>query len=441
MSPQLYQSIQLMSLPLADLQLKVKEEIEKNPALEGIVDKNELSSGDLNGTQEEWDPFENSSDPGHQPSSGSFSGDEDSKRKFLEGAVSRQESLQEHLLEQLHFLKLSAKEMEIGERVIYNLDVNGFHKEDPRLLVVPDEEDILERLIVKIQHMEPEGCAAENFIESLQIQASCKENSPLGTEIFIQDHLSNYRDSKKPAIASAMGISQEKLEEMLLFLRTLTPFPGRLYNSSPTNFIIPDLTIRREEGEIRIFLNDSQIPELSVNEYFEDISKDSEVDKEARTYANHKVKDAKWLISSIEQRNKTLLKTAKAIVEFQHKFFHEGPRALAPLTLKDVASEIGVHEATVSRITTNKYVQTEWGILELKYFFTNSISGAGSTGSEHSKEAVKLKIKDIIEEYTGAKRLSDQKISDILSSRGISLARRTVAKYRKELDIDSSFHR
>jgi len=441
MSPQLYQSIQLMALPLADLQLKVKEEIEKNPALESMPEKNDLPTKEMNTSQDDYDPFENSSDPGYTKGSGSFTGDEDSKRKFLEGAISRGESLHEHLISQLHLLRLNEEEMEIGERVIYNLDENGFHKEDPTLLVREDQEERLEKIIVTVQHLDPVGCGAADFIESLMIQASSNENTPLKTDLFIQEILPKFRESQKDKYAEQLGMDQEEFEELLTFLKNLTPYPGRLYSSDPTDFIIPDLTIRKEEGEIRIYLNDSQIPELSISSYIEDISQDKSIDSKSRSFASSSVKDARWLINSIEQRNKTLLKTAKSIVEFQKDFFNRGPRYLAPLTLKDVAAEIGVHEATVSRITTNKYVQTEWGILELKYFFTNSISGAGSTGSSYSKESVKLIIKDIIEEYSGAKRLSDQKISDILKSRGISLARRTVAKYRKELAIDSSFHR
>jgi RNA polymerase sigma-54 factor len=160
-----------------------------------------------------------------------------------------------------------------------------------------------------------------------------------------------------------------------------------------------------------------------------------------KRFVKSKVKDARWFIHSIRQRNDTLLKTAKAIVEFQRDYFLKGAKYLVPLTLKDIAGEVGVHEATISRITNGKYVQTEWGIFELKYFFTNSISGAGSSGSRFSKEGVKEVIKEILEEESGKEHLSDQGIADLLASRGIKLARRTVAKYRKELDISSSYKR
>jgi len=181
---------------------------------------------------------------------------------------------------------------------------------------------------------------------------------------------------------------------------------------------------------------------LGLNPFFTNIQNHPEAQKlkEVKQFVNNRVKEARWFIQSIHQRNQTLLKVAKAIVEFQRDFFLKGPKYLRPLTLKDIAQEIGVHEATVSRITTSKYIQTEWGIFELKYFFSNSISGAGSTGSQYSKEAVKQIIKEIIEQE-GGKNLSDQKIADLLSKRGIQLARRTVTKYRKELAISSSYDR
>jgi RNA polymerase sigma-54 factor len=208
--------------------------------------------------------------------------------------------------------------------------------------------------------------------------------------------------------------------------------------------VTPDVVVRRVEGDFRIVLNDDEIPALEVNPYYREMaeSRENDAQKEARRFSKEKVRDARWFIRSINQRNATLMSIARSIVEFQRKFFLYGPKHLAPLTLKDVASEVEVHETTVSRIVNAKYIQTEWGIFPLKYFFSNSISGAGSSGSRYSKEAVKQIIKEIIEEYGNRKkRLSDQKISDILKKRGISIARRTVAKYRGELAIESSYYR
>jgi RNA polymerase sigma-54 factor len=199
--------------------------------------------------------------------------------------------------------------------------------------------------------------------------------------------------------------------------------------------------VKLKENQFVIILNDEEIPVLGVNPFFSDIQDSEETkQKDVKQFVSASLKDARWFINSIHQRNQTLLKVARAIVEFQRDFFVRGPKSIKPLTLKDIASEIGVHEATVSRITTSKYVQTEWGLFSLKYFFSNSISGAGSGGSRFSKEGVKQIIKEIIGLEGGA-GLSDQKISDLLAKRGIQLARRTVTKYRKELDISSSYER
>ena len=197
------------------------------------------------------------------------------------------------------------------------------------------------------------------------------------------------------------------------------------------------------EGEYHPILNDEEVPVLGVNEYYTQLLRENTArdQKEVRSFVRDHVKDAQWFIRSINQRNQTLLRISKSIVEFQRDFFRRGPKYLKPLTLKDIAQAVDVHETTVSRIANSKYIQTEWGIFELKYFFTNSISGAGSTGSQFSKEGVKERIREIIEEHSGSKRLSDQKIADILAERGIKIARRTVAKYRKELDILSSYDR
>jgi RNA polymerase sigma-54 factor len=200
--------------------------------------------------------------------------------------------------------------------------------------------------------------------------------------------------------------------------------------------------VKLKDGQFVIILNDEEIPVLGVNPFFEGIQGAARREKlkELRQFVSEKIQHARLFINAIQQRNLTLLKVARAIVEFQRDFFINGPKYIKPLTLKDIAAEIGVHEATVSRTTTSKYVQTEWGIFELKYFFSNSISGAGSSGSRFSKEGVKQVIKEIIAEE-GGRGLSDQKISELLAARGISLARRTVTKYRKELDINSSYNR
>ena len=232
----------------------------------------------------------------------------------------------------------------------------------------------------------------------------------------------------------------DDVQEALEYIKGLTPFPGRLFSSDKPTYVVPDVMVVMREGQFVLIMNDEEIPVLGVSDSFSDMA-NADAARDVKRFVKSKVKDARWFIHSIRQRNETLLKTSRAIVEFQRDFFLNGPKALVPLTLKDIAGEVGVHEATISRITNGKYIQTEWGIFELKYFFTNSISGAGSSGSRFSKEGVKQVIKEILEEETGDRHLSDQGIADLLEKRGIKLARRTVAKYRKELDISSSYKR
>ena len=441
MSPQMYQSIQLMALPIQDLKLKIAEEIEKNPALEEVERDRTASLETVSEKKsDDFDPFENSSDPGYQKSD--VTG-EDTKRKFLEGAVSRTESLQDHLLWQLHMTKLSEDEIRVGELLISNLNDQGFHMEAPESLVSEEDKPILEKMISLIQEFDPVGICVANHRESLLVQSRFREDMPEEVERVLTEFMELLEKGKYNEIIRQLKISRERWDRIMNFLQSLDPYPGSIYSRSSYDYVIPDLIVRKKEGEFVIVLNDEEIPVLRINSFFEGIHEGGTAaeDKKVKQFVNGRVRDARWFIGTINQRNMTLLKTATAILEFQRDFFRKGPKYLNPLTLKDVAGEIGVHEATVSRITTNKYVQTEWGIYELKHFFSNSISGAGSGGSKFSKEGVKEVIREIIEESSGEKKLSDQKISDLLSKKGINIARRTVAKYRKELDINSSFRR
>ncbi len=446
MSPQLYQSIQLMALPIQELKFRIQEELERNPALELVEEKGELSleaeseDGDP-GKGEEYDYFENSSDPGYtgRPNEDATN----AKHNFIEGALSRPESLHDHLLWQLRLQPIPRDWFEVGELIIQNLDENGFHREDPKNVIKGREFHHLDEVIRIIQTFEPLGVCAKDYRESLIVQTRLSAEAPKRTEELLRDHLPLLEKGKDREIRKSMGLDQEGYDEIINFIRSLNPFPGSVYSTEQPTYVVPDLMLKMQDGEFVLILNDEIIPVLGVNSFFTDLMDKKKKEKEAdvRHYVNEKVRDAKWFIRSINQRNETLIKIGRAIVEFQRDFFIKGPKYLVPLTLKDIASEVGVHETTVSRISNAKYLQTEWGIYPLKYFFSNSISGAGSTGSRFSKEGVKERIREIIENNTTGKKLSDQKISDILKSRGIDLARRTVAKYRKELDIAPSYER
>ena len=287
------------------------------------------------------------------------------------------------------------------------------------------------------------GTCVSDYRESLLVQWELDPLAPEGADILIRDHLADLDKGRIRELSRLLKISQEEILELLEYIRTLNPYPGTAYSQSEVRYVIPDLMVTLKDGEYVLVLNDEEIPVLGINPYFDELlnSKKPAGGSEVKQFVNLQVRDARWFIHSIHQRNRTLLKIARAVVEFQRDFFVRGPKHLVPLTLKDIAGEVSVHETTVSRIANAKYIQTEWGIFPLKYFFTNSISGSGSSGSRFSKEGVKERVREIIQENDGGKKLSDQKISDILAGQGIQIARRTVTKYRKELELDSSYGR
>lgn len=438
MSPQLLQSINLLALPLQNLKLKIKEEVDKNPALEFVNESQSLSFDEIEDKKrEDFDPFENSSDAGY--TSGKWQGNENSKRQFMEGTISREVSLQEHLISQLHIQDLTEKEMQIGELLIYNLDDNGFHLENPELLVHEKDISLMDKIKSIVQQLDPIGICTEDYIESLLVQTEIIGRYTEGTKEVIKEHLDLLNRGKYQEISKKTGLSLDDIDDILYYIKYLDPFPGREFSSEKPSYVIPDLIVKKRDGDFFLTINEEEIPVLQINPYFEELmdkntggGKDQ---KELNRFVNSSVKDAKWFMNTINLWNSTLLKTARAIVEFQRDFFRKGPKYLVPLTLKDIANEIDMNESTISRISRGKYIQTEWGVFELKYFFTNAVS------SGNSKTAVKEIIKEIIEESKSEKKLSDQKISDLLKMRGINIARRTVAKYRKELDILPSFRR
>ncbi|NOY10337.1 MAG: RNA polymerase factor sigma-54 [Spirochaetes bacterium] len=444
MTPQLYQAIRMMAMPIQDLRQTIREELEKNPALEIVEDKTIVSLDDIR-NQNRDDPqdyFDDSSDTGYSNSRRNTG--EDKKRKFMEGVLSRPESLREHLIWQLRLQPLSDAEYKIGELIIRNLDDNGFHIESPESLVPESDYKTVKRLIEIIQTFDPVGVCTKDYREAILVQIRNHPDPYPGSYEVVDKYLKLLEKGKYKEISKSIHKSEKDVEAIRSFLRALEPMPGRKYSNEPPRYVIPDVLVKHKDGDFIIVINDEEIPVLSVNPFFtelDDKKKKEKKSKNVNDFVKSNVRNARWFIKSIHQRNATLLKTCKAIIEFQREFFLKGPKYLAPLTLKDIAGDIGVHEATVSRITNGKYMQTEWGIYELKYFFSNSITGPGSTGSKYSKEGVKQIIKEIIEKGGGGKKLSDKKISEILANRGINIARRTVAKYRKELDIESSYRR
>jgi RNA polymerase sigma-54 factor len=421
MSLQLIQSINLLPLTLTELKQRIEEELDKNPALEAVADKSLVSYDELDAMG------------GHRVrSSGTSFDDEDTQRRFLEGVLSRGESLHEHLLWQLRLQPLPGRELEIGELLINNLSAEGFHLEPPGSLFPPASDggpgiapEVLESVLEVIRRLEPQGCGVANWRQSLLVQMRQQHFDEEATHL-ITDGWELLEKKKYKELAGRLKVSEDEVKALLEDLATLNPFPGRAYSQQPPAYVVPDAAIGFKNGQLQIVFNDEEIPVLRVDDSFQSGFEPDDLDKEARNFVRQKVGDAERFIQNIRYRRSTLFQVCRSIMEFQVEFFRKGPKYLKPLTLKDVAEQIEKNESTISRVTTGKFVQTEWGIYELKHFFSNAISS-----SEFSKEGVKEIIREIIAAQD--KKLSDQKISDLLSQRGIDIARRTVTKYRLEL--------
>jgi RNA polymerase sigma-54 factor len=452
MNPQLYQSLKVMELPVMELRERIEEELEKNPALEILYDPSTVSlDNSLDNAEsikkERFERFESTSDSGYVSSEGEAAAD--ARQRFIEGALAHPESLQDHLLWQLRLEPVSEDIRRVSELLIQNLDADGFHIDPMEALLKNEDAETIEKALKLVRGFDPVGTCTADYQESLRVQAVLLPDAPAG----IMEALSCMELLEKGNIAKAakkIGCTEDHALLVFEKLKELSPFPGRSFFAGTTRFVIPDIRVVKKDGEFVIILNVEDIPVLGISPFFmkaagelskgEDNQRHNDKSKkDVRDFARENIKEARWFINSINQRNHTLLKVSRAIVEFQRAFFTSGPKYLAPLTLKDIAEAVSMHIATVSRTANGKYMQTEWGIFELRHFFTNSISGHGSNGSRFSKEGVKQIIKEIIESEKAT--LSDQTITELLAERGITLARRTVAKYRSELDLGSSFDR
>ncbi|MCL2765109.1 MAG: RNA polymerase factor sigma-54 [Treponema sp.] len=436
MNPALLQSIRLMELPVPELRERIEQELERNPALELIEDKNTVPLNEAETHRKDvYEYFETSSDPGRR---GQQAADE--HQKFIEGVLTRPDTLQEHLLRQLQLEPVDDELKQIAETLIQNLDDDGFHKENPQTLFVQPQERITEAIRL-VRGLEPAGTCTSDYRESLKVQIALSDDAPADMEEMekVLDELELLEKEKYSILAKKTGLDEEDVQLICEYIKKLSPFPGRAFASrlDEVRYVIPDIRVVRDNDEFSINLNDEAFPVLGINQCFEKFG-DSD-DKAARDFARDNIREARLFINHLSQRSQTLIRVANAIIEFQRSFFINGPKYLAPLTLGDIAKQLNVHETTVSRTANGKYMQTEWGIFEIRYFFTNSISGAGADRSQFSKESVKEIIREII--AVENRLLSDQDISALLGQKGIALARRTVAKYRKELDMGSSYNR
>ena len=436
-STQLVATMETLAASNEELREKIKKEAESNPVIKVIErtpsysefsDRYIASSGkrDDYSDTEPYDP-------------------DDSRHNWIEGMVSGGESLEEHLLKQLGEIDTDDRTREAAEIIITALDKNGFLPASP-LMILPEKLwDRQEDALAIIQAMDPAGVGASDWRESLILQAKDKGLKGKELKIFselVLDCLDNLRQGKTAAIAKQLRTDEEEILALSDFLKTLTPFPGREYSSDWDQYITPDISIKKEGEVLRLRINSDALPSVELDpEYTEmlsELKKDGD-NKDASRFLKEKISSAESLIAQLEARTTALEKLGAMLMDKQKDFFLYGPLHLKGLTMKEAAEIIGVHEATVSRIANSKYIDTDWGIYPIRSLFSNTVESAD--GQNISKNAVKEMIRKIISENETGKPLSDQKISDILKERGITAARRTVSKYRKELNIDSSFER
>lgn len=360
----------------------------------------------------------------------------------FENMVTRPETLHEHLARQLGLSDLTEEEQTIGEAIIGNINDDGY-------LIASFEElaelasasvDAVEKVWQIIREFEPRGVAARNLHECLEIQVAYSEWAGTEVEALLLEHFDLLARQKYKEIMAALQINVDQLKEFLEAIKTFEPKPGRQFARTPPHYINPDVYIYKINNEYEIQLNDEGSPRLRVsNRYMRMLDQLRRQDKEITDYIKEKFKSAMWLIKSLDQRNRTIYKVAESLVRHQRDFFDHGVEYMRPLVLREIADDIGMHESTVSRVVNNKFVHTPRGVFELKYFFRSAIKAA--YGSDVSSLAVKEKIRKLVDEEPPNKPFSDAAIVKILQSEGIDIARRTVAKYREELNIASSSKR
>ena len=461
MTPQLQQAIKLLQLSRLELVTAIQQEIEQNPVLEELAPTDEGEDTDsrkLDSNQEETGPSAESSEqtaevqmeatsslqeidwqdyaneyeplPSFRPSN-----DPDLPSRL--DILTKKQDLQGHLYWQLNLATLSEEEETVGEFIIGNLDRDGFLRVDLATIAEATgcDEETAEDMVLTIQEMDPPGICASSVQESLLLQLDRLDLTKSLAARIVRDHLSLMEKRNYAGIVKATGCSRAEVQAAINIIIGLDPFPGRQYSDEEPHYILPDVYVYKLDDEYIIMMNDDGLPRLQISNFYRGILKDEQAAPgDTKNYIKEKMNSAAWLIKSIQQRQRTIYRVVESIIKFQREFFDIGVEHLKPLVLRDVAEDIEMHESTISRVTSNKYVHTPQGIFELKYFFNSAIERRDG-GEAMSSMSIKNKLKAIVQAENSAKPLSDNAIAEIFKKDDIKLARRTVAKYREQLGI------
>jgi len=442
LAPQLQQSLQILQAPTLELKNIVQQELQTNPVLEeeiGTLETEERSKDDrdfqeeferLAKLDEEWRDYmaQNVSYAARNP-------EDEERRQFFFDSIASQETLQQHLLEQLNTAEVTPSQREAAELIVGNIDEIGFLQssleEISQNTTHPVEE--LQQMLDLVQTFHPVGVGARDLKDCLLIQLRRLGKQDSIEYQIVNEFLEDLGRRRFPEVARRLGVTVEQVQQAANFISTLDPKPGQIFSPDPNSYVLPDVSVDKIDGGYSVTLNGDQIPHLRISKTYKDLMTHGGNGSEVRDYIREKIRSGKFLIKSIHQRQQTILNIANEIVKRQHEFLESGTAFLKPMTMVQIAQAVGVHETTVSRAISGKYMATPQGVFEMKYFFTPGYQTAD--GAALSNTSVKEAIADLVRSEQARNPLSDKEIVEILSDRGIPIARRTVAKYRAELNI------
>ncbi len=458
MTPQLQQAIRLLQLSSLELQTEIQQALESNLMLEveedlqeddpltvGVV---EPEHGDDEGGIPEELPVDSQWDDIYDGTT-SFSdpGPEAQGRDYYDNRAAQIDSLRDHLYWQAEMERFSPRDLTIAQSIIDSVNDDGYLatplEEIQGALPADWEVELaeMEAVLLRVQRFDPVGVAARDPQEALLIQLhQLPPETPWREEALeaVEDHLDLVAGRRFDDLARAMNLAHEELQAVITLIQTLSPHPGSQIDSGSTEYIVPDVVVVRRGGYWQVELNGETAPRLRINPYYAGLVRRADTSPENTCLRSH-LQEARWLLKSLRSRNETLTKVAGAIVERQQGFFDHGEEAMRPLVLREIAEAVNMHESTISRITTQKYLHSPRGTFEFKYFFSSHVQTAD--GGEASATAIRARIRRLIADEDPAKPLSDSKIADLLHGEGIRVARRTVAKYRESMSIPSSSER
>jgi RNA polymerase sigma-54 factor len=448
MTPQLRQAIAILQLPSVELAAVAEKALLENPVLE-LEDHDNSSNNELDKNSESdktdepinsLDEFWEWADYVNDAPDINFGYVQPEVKATFESYVTTATTLQDHLEFQLHLALFDETARRIGEHLIGSIDDNGYLRatvtELAKQLAVPEQ--AVAEILALIQTFDPAGVGARDLQECLQIQLGQRNGVEPLVFAIVAEHLNDVAAGRFKQIADKLNRTPHDVQRAVDFIRTLDPRPGRAFDGhDSSHYIIPDVTVKKVNGDYTVIVNDTTVPRLTINPYYRRVA--GEGDSNVRKYVEGRINAAVWLIKGIEQRRLTLYRVMEAIVDIQRQFFDYGPKFVRPLTMKTVADKLSIHESTVSRAIANKYAATSHGLVSLRSFFTAGITRVN--GPELSATVVKQEIKSMIAREDSSHPVSDQALTDMLAARGISLSSRTVAKYREELGIPSSSKR